>query len=143
MYLSDVQTELGEATRAELAEQFGTAQVVFVQCDVTDAASVERLLERAEELLDAPLHCLVNNAGVMGEKEGWRLCLDINLRGVVHGTEAALRRLARDRGGRGGVVVNIASILGLFCAVQPKDWQYNVSKSAVVTLSRCLGNKVL
>jgi NAD(P)-dependent dehydrogenase (short-subunit alcohol dehydrogenase family) len=26
--------------------------------------------------------CLVNNAGVMGEKEGWQLCMDINLTGA-------------------------------------------------------------
>ena len=65
------------------------------------------------------------------------------------------------RGGHGGIVVNIASILGLFCAQQPKGWllatqclhwgplfivagyQYNVSKSAVVTLTRCIGNEVV
>ncbi len=33
---------------------------------------------------------MVNNAGVMGQKEGWRTCLDINLYGVVSGTELAL-----------------------------------------------------
>ena len=33
----------------------------------------------------------VNNAGVMGEKEGWRLCMDINLTGVLHGTNLAIR----------------------------------------------------
>ena len=40
------------------------------------------------------------------------------------------------------MVVNVASILGLFCGTQPKGYQYNTSKSAVVTLSRCIGNKV-
>ena len=29
-------------------------------------------------------------AGVMGEKEGWRLCMDINLTGVLHGTNIAM-----------------------------------------------------
>ena len=28
--------------------------------------------------------------GVMGEKEGWRLCMDINLTGVLHGTNIAM-----------------------------------------------------
>ena len=29
--------------------------------------------------------------GVMGEKEGWKLCMDINLTGVLHGTNLAIR----------------------------------------------------
>ena len=28
--------------------------------------------------------------GVMGEKEGWKLCMDINLTGVLHGTNIAM-----------------------------------------------------
>ena len=43
---------------------------------------------------------------------------------------------------QGGTVVNIASILGLFNTTQPKGFHYNTSKSAVVTLTRCIGNKV-
>lgn len=31
-----------------------------------------------------------NCLGVMGEKEGWRLCMDINLTGVLHGTNLAM-----------------------------------------------------
>ena len=27
----------------------------------------------------------------MGEKEGWKLCMDINLTGVLHGTNLAIR----------------------------------------------------
>ena len=50
--------------------------------------------------------------------------------------------MGKDEGEGGGVVVNVASILGLFCGTQPKGYQYNTSKSAVVTLSRCIGNKV-
>ena len=30
-------------------------------------------------------------SGVMGEKEGWKLCMDINLTGVLHGTNLAMR----------------------------------------------------
>ena len=74
----------------------------------------------------------------MGEKEGWRLCMDINLTGVLHGTNLAMeyvstlelmkifskilmfRKMSVEDGGDGGIIVNIASILGLFCAEQPK-----------------------
>ena len=66
------------------------------------------------------LDLLVNNAGVMGEKEGWKLCLDINLNGVLLGSSLALDRMTFSKGGRGGEVINVASILGLFVAEQPK-----------------------
>ena len=36
---------------------------------------------------------MVNNAGVMGEKEGWRLCMDINLKGVLHGATLAVEKM--------------------------------------------------
>jgi hypothetical protein len=32
-------------------------------------------------MMYSQVYCLVNNAGVMGEKEGWQLCMDINLTG--------------------------------------------------------------
>ena len=138
--LSDVNTELGQEALVELSEKYGNNRVGFVACDVTKEESVDKLMNDAEKMFQSAVHCLVNNAGVMGEKEGWKLCLDINLMGVVHGTNNAIKRMRKDEGGIGGVVVNVASILGLFCGTQPKGWQYNTSKSAVVTLSRCLGN---
>ena len=35
----------------------------------------------------------MNNAGVMGEKEGWRLCMDINLNGVIYGSNLAFQKM--------------------------------------------------
>ena len=77
----------------------------------------------------------VNNAGVMGEKEGWRKCMDINLTGVLYGIEVATGLAPQ---GHPVTVVNVASILGLFNAKTPKGWAYNTSKSAVVTATRCM-----
>jgi len=139
--LSDVNKHLGEETLRELSDRYGGDRVAFVACDVTKEESVEKLMDEAEKKFSAPVYCFVNNAGVMGEKEGWRLCMEINLTGVLHGTNIAIRRMGREGGGAGGVVVNVASILGLFCGTQPKGYQYNTSKSAVVTLSRCIGNQ--
>ena len=48
--------------------------------------------------------------------------------------------MSKKNGGSGGVIVNVASILGLFNAQQPKGWAYNTSKSAVVTFTRCIGS---
>ena len=89
---------------------------------------------------------LVNNAGVMGEREGWKLCLDINLYGVLLGCDQMFRR-ATPSDHRGSpeeapaedpqlTVINVASILGLFTGHEPKGWAYNASKSGVVVATR-------
>lgn len=57
------------------------------------------------------------------------------------GTTLAISKSVK-LGGRHVTVVNVASILGLFCAQQPKGWAYNTSKSAVVTASRCIGHGI-
>jgi len=118
--ISDINENLGRQTLSELSETFGEDRVEFVGCDVTKEDSVEKLIKQAEEVFKSKLYCFINNAGVMGEKEGWRLCMDINLTGVLHGTNLAMDQMGKDKGGNGGVVVNVASILGLFCAEQPK-----------------------
>jgi len=124
--ISDINENLGRQTLSELSETFGEDRVEFVGCDVTKEDSVEKLIKQAEEVFKSKLYCFINNAGVMGEKEGWRLCMDINLTGVLHGTNLAMDQMGKDKGGNGGVVVNVASILGLFCAEQPKGYEFNV-----------------
>ena len=143
--LTDINSDLGAKTLAEFASIFGSQTVHFVSCDVTSASDVDRAWDEACKRFSADqVDILVNNAGVMGEKEGWRLCLEINLTGLLNGSNLAMAKMGRSSGGgRGGVIVNIASILGLFNAKQPKGWAYNTSKSAVVTFSRCVGTREL
>ena len=88
---------------------------------------------------------MVNNAGVMGEREGWQTCLNINLQGVLLGCDEMFRRATgatteATTGHPKFTVVNIASILGLFTGHEPKGWAYNTSKCAVVVASRAMAN---
>merc|ERR1711988_1057198 len=135
--LSDINEKLGEESLRELSQQFGEDVVAFQVCDVTKEDSVKRLIEEAERKLNSPLYCFINNAGVMGEKEGWRLCLDINLTGVLNGIDIMSQKSPEHHS---VTVVNVASILGLFNVQQPKGWAYNVSKSAVVNSTRCMAS---
>lgn len=78
--ISDVNIETGRGTLEEFAERYGQDRVHFVRCDVTDSTSIDEAFRSALEHFGADrLDILVNNAGVMGEREGWRLCMDINL----------------------------------------------------------------
>lgn len=131
-------TDRLEALAARLPG-LGAAAVQAVALDVTEAASVEAALEAAERL--APLDVLVNNAGiaVTGRAEAQGLddfdrVLDTNLRGVWAMASGAARLWIA--AGRPGVIVNIASILGL--RVTSGVAPYAISKAGVVQATQAL-----
>jgi NAD(P)-dependent dehydrogenase (short-subunit alcohol dehydrogenase family) len=122
----------------EIAGRGGTAQSVVM--DVTDAGSIERALDAAEQGF-GPVTVLVNNAGVTVtraaldlDESAWDHVVDTNLKGVWLAAQSTARRMVRH--GVSGSIVNIASILGLRVAggVAP----YAVSKAAVVQLTKAL-----
>ncbi|MFD7706243.1 SDR family oxidoreductase [Streptomyces sp. NPDC059785] len=124
---------------ASLAEEFGAANIAALPCDVTDEAQVGALFALADERHDG-LDIVVNNAGLGGTAtladmtdEQWTKVLDVTLNGTFRCTRAALRLLRRH--GRGGVVVNNASVLGW--RAQPGQAHYAAAKAGVMALTRC------
>ncbi|HZR38295.1 MAG TPA: SDR family NAD(P)-dependent oxidoreductase [Nevskia sp.] len=133
--LADVQ----ERALAEFAAGL-RGEVLAVPTDVADAASVERLAQRAYEAYGR-VDLLFNNAGVLTtgyvweiEPALWKRSLDINLYGVLHGLRAFVPRMLRD--GRPAHIVNTASIGGFLPS--PLMAPYSASKFAVVALSESL-----
>ncbi|XP_042287687.1 15-hydroxyprostaglandin dehydrogenase [NAD(+)]-like [Thunnus maccoyii] len=55
---------------------------------------------------------LSNNASILNESE-WEKTVSINLLGVIKVTYLVLQHINKSDGGRGGVIVNTASIAGL------------------------------
>jgi short-subunit dehydrogenase len=108
--LGDLDLELAERAAAELGG--GT---IAVRLDVTDRDSIAAFLDETERQL-GPLDVLINNAGIMPvtpfpeeSDDSIRRQLDINVYGVIAGTQLALERM---RPRRGGHIVNIASSAG-------------------------------
>ncbi|MGW3161707.1 SDR family oxidoreductase [Streptomyces sp. NPDC001142] len=129
---------LGETERA-LAEEFGADRVAALPCDVTDEAQVQALLALAERT-HGGLDIVVNNAGLGGTApltemtdEQWTKVLDVTLNGTFRCTRAALRSLRS--AGRGGVVVNNASVVGW--RAQSGQAHYAAAKAGVMALTRC------
>ncbi len=119
---------------ADITEQGGSCRAV--RLDVTSAASIAAL---EPELSD--LDILVNNAGVVRDgpaldqtEADWDSVLDTNLKGCFLMAQAAARAIRQH--GRGGVIINIASILGLRQAgsVLP----YAVAKAGLVQMTKLL-----
>lgn len=111
-----------------------------VALDVTDRASVEAAFDAAEAHYGV-VDVVLNNAGIGNgrrsleiSEEDWRAMLSTNLDGVWRVAQVAAQRLAR--AGRGGNIVNVASILGL--RVGTGYSHYATAKAGVVQLTKSL-----
>ena len=137
VFLVGRRVEPMEATRSRIIGDGGDATVV--QADVRSPAAVRGIVDRAVAETGT-LNIMVNNAGVYQSKtfleyepQDFQRLLDVNLFGVIHLTQAALPAMqARGR----GRIVNIASTAGKWGSRNQSA--YNVSKHAVVGLTRCV-----
>jgi len=147
---------IGHATAAALQKAgfrvFGTSRraaaersdgVTMLTCDVTDDASVAKLVERV--LADAGrIDLLVNNAGIglLGGAEESSIgqaqaLFDVNVFGVLRVTNAVLPTMRRQGKGR---IVNLSSVLGLIPA--PYAALYASTKHAVEGYSESLDHEL-
>ena len=116
------------------------AKAVAVELDVQSGDSITAAFAAAEEGL-GPIDIVVNNAGISIVKpalemsvEDWDAVVNTNLRGAWLVAQAAGKRWLM--GKRPGVIVNIASILGLRTIGQVAP--YNASKAGLIHLTRAL-----
>lgn len=115
------------------------AKAVAQPTDVTDPAQVEAMVETAESRFGG-LDLAVNNAGIGGPSapladyplEGWQKVIDVNLNGVFYGLRYQIAAMTRR--GKGGAIVNMASILGSVGFAQSPA--YVAAKHGVVGLTK-------
>ncbi|CAH1693275.1 NAD(P)-dependent dehydrogenase (Short-subunit alcohol dehydrogenase family) [Hyphomicrobiales bacterium] len=120
---------------ADIAETAGA--VVGLPLDVTDADAVKAAIAG----LPRPPDILINAAGISAAKPAlelscaeWDCTHDTNLRGAFLVARAVAERLVAD--GRGGTIVNVASILGH--RVAGNLAAYAASKAGLVRLTEVL-----
>ena len=89
----------------------------FCPVDISDLSSIKAFIQAAEAKLGPP-HGLVNCAGVAADgvlatmtDQSIENVLSVNLKGTLRLTKLIVRRLLVER--RGGVIVNVSSIVGL------------------------------
>jgi len=125
-----------DAARETAAMAEGPGRIVALGQDVTAADAPQRIIDAAVGAFGS-LDGIVNNAGVGAAKaahktsdEDFDRFMDVNFRAVF--------RLSRDfvihRGGKGGVIVNMASVFGL--TGYPGSAPYSAVKAAVIGLTR-------
>lgn len=113
--LSDINEQLGQEALAEVKATGANAQ--FFKADVSDPAQCEQLIQATVSAFGG-LDMACNNAGIGGELnltadysvEGWQKIINVNLNSVFYCLKYELELMLRQ--GRGGSIVNMASILG-------------------------------
>ncbi len=111
-----------------------------VALDVRLEEQVQAMIERTVKEFGR-LDVMVNNAGASFRARpedisinGWNAVVQINLNGVFLGCKWAARQMF---GQGGGVIINLASIAGVYGSTMMPH--YGAAKSAVITLTRELG----
>ena len=112
---------------------------LFLRCDVADEASVEAAFAGVDAAL-GPADILINAAGLAIRSPALDMAgadfakvIGVNLTGAFLCSREAGRRMA----GRGGAIVNIASIMGFSGGLFP-NVAYQSSKGGLVNLTRAL-----
>ncbi|KPM52060.1 short-chain dehydrogenase [Frankia sp. R43] len=135
----DVNAEGAEKLAASLAAEGHQARGFGL--DVRDRRAFAEVVDRAVADLGR-VDVLVNNAGIMPlahfadherAADAWDRCIDINLKGVLHGIYAVHDHMIRQGGGH---IVNISSVYGN--AGIAGAAVYGATKAAVATVSNAL-----
>ncbi|TAJ17298.1 MAG: 3-oxoacyl-[acyl-carrier-protein] reductase [Dehalococcoidia bacterium] len=131
-----------EGVAAELASAHGV-RVRAVQCDVRQAADVDRLINEAKDSLGG-VHILVNNAGMTADnlvmrmsEQAWDDVIETNLRGTFLASKAAVRHMLRERWGR---IINITSVVGV--SGNAGQANYAAAKAGIIGFTRSLALEV-
>lgn len=135
--LADRQIDLAKQVAAEILAAGGKA--VTAELDVADYSAVEALVWETVNRTGR-LDYMFNNAGIaisgpaaMHRVTDWDVAIDVNLRGVTHGVQAAYQVMQEQGYGH---IVNTASLAGLLAG--PGNITYTTTKHAVVGLSKAL-----
>tara|TARA_R110002110_G_scaffold99804_2_gene254900 strand:- start:15187 stop:15990 length:804 start_codon:yes stop_codon:yes gene_type:complete len=138
---SDFDEAGGQAVADEIARDGGVA--TFIRHDVTDEAQWIEAMQRAEEKFGG-LHIVVNNAGIAPEGgpieektlASWRHTIAVDLDSVFLGCKHGIGTIKKHtaKGGAGGSIINISSILGLVGQSGASD--YNAAKGGVRLLTK-------
>lgn len=129
-----INSEAGMAAASDIS-----GEVHFIRADVSNPEEVKALPGQVKEVF-GPVDILVNNAGIYTKGDvistsyqDWQKILDVNLNGVFLVSKYVSEQMVNHKQ---GVIINVASEAGI--AAIGNQVAYNVSKAAVISLTKCL-----
>ncbi|OGP53815.1 MAG: hypothetical protein A2Y65_12540 [Deltaproteobacteria bacterium RBG_13_52_11] len=139
--VDDINPETAPQTVREI-QALGRKGVAVI-ADVSKRDHVERMIKTAVEELGG-IDILVNNAGIARSNvlarlkdEQWDEVLNVNLKGVFYGIQAAVPSMMKQRSGK---IITISSIYGRIGAIG--DVNYAAAKSGIVGLTKTVAKEL-
>ena len=139
-----VVADLDEAESEALVARIGGmgGRALALRADVSSEASIETMFGEVAGR-EGGVDILVNNAGVAIRRPAvelaladWEKVIAVNVTGAFLCARAAARQMIG--AGRGGAIVNVASIMGLSGGGLYPNISYQTSKGALVNMTRAL-----
>ena len=131
-----------ENVLADLAGELPGA--VIAAANLSDPASVDGLVARAEEAAGAGLDILIANAGITRDglilrmkDEDWDTVIKVNLEAYFRLARAATKGMMKRRHGR---IIGITSVVGV--TGNPGQTNYAASKAGMIGFSKALAQEV-
>ncbi|HWE46394.1 MAG TPA: 3-oxoacyl-[acyl-carrier-protein] reductase [Caulobacteraceae bacterium] len=132
-----------EAVLQELASQLGD-RTSIAPADLSDAASVDGLVAKAEAAAGKELDILVANAGITRDgllmrmkDEDWEAVIKVNLESYFRLARSVLRGMMKRRSGR---IIGVTSVVGV--TGNPGQTNYAASKAGMIGFSKALAQEV-
>ena len=131
------------ASRLSALAPDGASSIMTQETDVSSIDQLQKLKTLVRERFGGT-DILMNNAGIQpgstmfGPAESWRHVLDVNLWGVINGSQVFLPDMIER--GRPGLVINTGSKQGI--TTPPGDPAYNVSKAGVKVFTEALAHEL-
>jgi len=139
--LLDRRTDDGLAQTADFIAKAGRKSIQIAS-DVTSGAALAEAVKKTEADL-GPLRLALNAAGIANanacedmDEDQYQTLMDINMKGVWLSCQAEARAMLAH--GKGGSIVNIASMSGVIVNRGLNQVPYNASKAGVIHMSKSM-----
>lgn len=131
--------EKGMQVERQLGETYSSAQVTFIQADISKSSEVEHVKQITLNKFKT-VDAIVNNAGIVihGEvhetsEEDWDKIFDVDVKGTFLVSKAFLPTMIEQDHGS---IVNISSVSGM--AGDRAMVAYNAAKGAIINMTRAM-----
>jgi NAD(P)-dependent dehydrogenase (short-subunit alcohol dehydrogenase family) len=137
--VADLNPETGTRAVSEI-EAIGR-KAIFIESNVANPDSVDAMVAKSLEHF-GQIDILVNNAGIVKNtpaietgNDEWLRIIDVNVNGVFWCSRTVAKHMLERKS---GVIVNIASMSGMIVNKPQPQTSYNVSKAAVIMMTKSL-----
>lgn len=137
----DINEKNAVKVASELSEKY-KVNIIAIQCDVTNPASVNAMVEKIVETYGT-VDFAINNAGIVNffpledvELDDWMKVINVNLVGEMLCAQAAARVMIAQK--KKGSIVNMASMSARIINIPQTTSSYCTSKAAVVQMTKSM-----